>query len=637
MATFFSYNALVGQRAAGYRSTTFALAELIDNSFDAEATEVTVVFLEKRIDGRRRIDEVLVVDNGKGMNEKELQGALQFGHTTNVDIDLVVQKKKKGKFGFGLPNASLSQCPSIYVYSWTKSNDPPLCVYLDLEELKDAASIDIPPVSLQSFPKHYVDVLPALGKKGTLVSWRKCDRLSHSKAETIIRASKPVIGRVYRHLLGEGRKIFFTVFEYNSTQRKFIQTIERQQIVPNDPLFLMNNTQIASELWAASQGSDVPNSQAAHYKKFSTSQTECKPTNERWSDSCYEFEFEWLGKKYQFQITTSIAQIDIQKPGLREGGTTSIGQVYGQKERDGNISFVRADREIAAGVFGFYNRTVLPHRWWSIEVKFNADSDDLLGVHNNKQGIEFSFTPRQRITDGDNEEFDKYTAALLQAREELWKSLSEKLVNAQKAVYAEVKRRSTKWDSEHISSPGANPTSGPKVPTATTTTDTVIRRVDGARQRQFAPELRAALELRLKEKYPHISPDEIAAAVDALDKAMTRACVLYAPSDSSQLWSFTKVFDFLVVLINTQHEFYSRILSELRSQGQDGATSAIELFISSLAIEEEKLATNDEEKEIVEAFRAQVGLHLNRYIKTLPEDTEVVAVPRASEPGESDE
>ena len=104
-----------------------------------------------------------------------------------------------------------------------------------------------------------------------------------------------------------------------------------------------------------------------------------------------------------------------------------------------------------------------------------------------------------------------------------------------------------------------------------------------------------------------------------MDRSLTRACVLYAPSESRQLWSYTKVYDFIVVLVNTQHEFYSKVLSELRNHGQDGALTAIELFLSSLAIEEESFVANDRDKEAIESFRAAVGLKLHRYMVNLPE------------------
>ena len=154
MATFFSYNALLSQRAAGYKNTAYALAELIDNSFDAKAQNVQIVLLEKNTSGRRKVEEILVLDDGCGMSPNILQGALQFGNTTNNDIEEVVKSKRKGKFGYGLPNASLSQCKDIGVYSWTKKGTPNY-VYLNLEELKKTESIEIPLIASQELPKHF--------------------------------------------------------------------------------------------------------------------------------------------------------------------------------------------------------------------------------------------------------------------------------------------------------------------------------------------------------------------------------------------------------------------------------------------------------------------------------------------------
>ena len=93
MATFFSYNALVSQRAAGYKNTAYALAELIDNSFDANAKNVQVILLEKNISGRRKVEEILVLDDGDGMPANVLQGALQFGNTTNNDYMYILIRR----------------------------------------------------------------------------------------------------------------------------------------------------------------------------------------------------------------------------------------------------------------------------------------------------------------------------------------------------------------------------------------------------------------------------------------------------------------------------------------------------------------------------------------------------------------
>lgn len=615
MATFFSYNALVSQRASGYRNTTYALAELIDNSFDAEASTVRIVFIEKRVSNRRHVEEVLILDDGKGMSASVLQEALQFGNTTNHDIDEVVKSKKKGKFGYGLPNASLSQCPAVHVYSWQDGQSPGH-VYLDLQELQKGESIEIPPVKQEAFPSYYKEVLPTVGKFGTLVSWRRCDRLSYVKGATIIENSQKLLGRLYRHLLTAGKKIEFCVYLQQPGQQ-LVETTATQSVVPNDPLFLSENTQIAPVLWAAAQSSDGAEKMAAAYKKFSKSKTECLPTNIRMADNCSVYRFEWLGRTYAFEITTSCADLAIQKPGIREGGNTKVGSFYGVKEAEGNISFVRAEREIAAGHFGFYKPSEPRHRWWSIEVQFDADADDLIGVHNNKQGIEFIYTALPKY-DGDDV-FNKYEASLLQARHELWKELSKCIENARKAAFNYVKQQGTKWDAEHIAPPGEEGDDKPQVPKGTNTTAGVIKSVDGPRTQPLPDASKQELVKRLQEKYPDIQKEEILAAVVALDKAMVRACVLYAPSEATQLWSFTKVFDFLVVLINTRHEFYARVLSELRTQGQEGALSAMELFISSLAVEEEKFVTRGEAADIVEEFRTLVGIHLHSYIKRLPE------------------
>lgn len=619
MTTFFSYNALVSQRSSGYRSTTYALAELIDNSFDAQATTVHVAILERKEDGKLRIDEILVLDNGIGMSGEVLQGALQFGNTTNTDLAATIKERRKGKFGYGLPNASLSQSPSVHVYSWQDDAEP-LYVYLDLAELKQSSSIDIPPVKAAVLPPHYREVLPELEPHGTVVAWRRCDRLSHARSRSIIENSLVILGRLYRHLLAQGRRIVFSSFEFNDARRSFVRRETNTEVRPSDPLFLMENTHIAEALWKSSHGPDAMSAVAGHYMPFAISPTECKPTNIRLEDKCFPFTFEWLGHKYAFEIVTTCADVRIQKPGVREGGNTKVGAVYGNKERLGNISFVRADREIAAGHFGFYKPSDARHRWWSIEIRFDADADDLLGVHNNKQGIEFFYaTPDKSSLE---EPFNKFTASLLEARQQLWEELTARIEDARKQAFKLVKSQHSKWDTENLTSGGVDK---PHVPQGTDTTKGIIKKVDGARSQKLPEKSKQELLERLQQKYPDLPKDDILAAVTSLDQALVRACVLYAPSEASQLWSFTKVFDFMVVLINTHHEFYVRVLNELRAKGQEGALTAMELFISSLALEEDRMATNTEAAEFVEQFRSLVGIHLQNYIRRLPDGLAIVS------------
>jgi hypothetical protein len=617
MNTFFGYKALIAQQASGFKSTAYALAEIIDNSFDADATQVTIILFEKLHNNRRKIDEIIIADDGTGMSSNMLQNALQFGYTTNDVIEEVIRSRRKGKFGYGLPNASISQCQRVDVYSWQEA-DKINTIYLDLDEVEQKKSIAMPEIKSSDLPEHYKGALGNLiGKKGTVVAWTKLNRLSHIRGDSLFNSSDELLGRLYRYLIEAGRKIVFKVFEYNPQQRKYIQQGGDSHIRSNDPLFLMPNSVISRELFKASTLNNATGKSAEIFAKFVKSKNECMATNHLLEDYCSPYEFEWQGKKYNFYITTSVADIDIQKPGIREGGGTDPGKFYGKKEAFGNISFVRADREIAAGAFGsprgsFYNRTVLPHRFWSLEIKFDVDADDLLGVHNNKQDIDFVYSPDF------NDDFDKYESDLVQARSQLWFELSTRISSAIKMAIKEIRTQQKEWDIKNIG-PGSS-SSGDKgpIPQGTDQTAGVVGGVDGPRDGLTDPELKV-LQERLIQKYPNIDPEDIKKSVEISEKYLVRATILYAPTESTQLWTYTKVHDFTVVLVNTNHQFYERILSELRFENDIDSLSAIELFLISLAVEEESFVSKPEEKEIIEFYREQVGSKLDRYIKKLPD------------------
>lgn len=97
-------------RDVGYDFPT-AMADLVDNSIAAKATEVILRF---------RFDEdnsyVLIADNGHGMTPNGILEALRFGSRREYDdMDL-------GHFGLGLKTASLSQCRRISVVSKPKTS-----------------------------------------------------------------------------------------------------------------------------------------------------------------------------------------------------------------------------------------------------------------------------------------------------------------------------------------------------------------------------------------------------------------------------------------------------------------------------------------------------------------------------------
>src|SRR5262249_30988685 len=65
-------------RDAGYKGTAFAIAELVDNSIEANSTEIEVFVEEIRQETGNQV-RIQVIDNGHGMSKSVLRTALQFG------------------------------------------------------------------------------------------------------------------------------------------------------------------------------------------------------------------------------------------------------------------------------------------------------------------------------------------------------------------------------------------------------------------------------------------------------------------------------------------------------------------------------------------------------------------------------
>ena len=140
--------AIRSMRSSGYRDTAHAIAELIDNSIQAgegvnELTAVEVLCVDRyeMVSKRRRrqINEIAVYDNASGMDATTLRDALQFGNGTHLDDG---NQKGIGKFGMGLPNASISQCSKLEVWTWRDGE----CwySYLDVEEIQKGKLKEVP-------------------------------------------------------------------------------------------------------------------------------------------------------------------------------------------------------------------------------------------------------------------------------------------------------------------------------------------------------------------------------------------------------------------------------------------------------------------------------------------------------------
>src|SRR5262245_60392657 len=96
-------NAFVrGMRDIGYKSNATAVNELIDNSIQAEASKVHVVF-GYPTGSKSEPDKLAVIDNGHGMDPIMIRASVLWGGTHRHD-----DRTGFGRYGYGLPSASVS-------------------------------------------------------------------------------------------------------------------------------------------------------------------------------------------------------------------------------------------------------------------------------------------------------------------------------------------------------------------------------------------------------------------------------------------------------------------------------------------------------------------------------------------------
>lgn len=220
-------------RDLGY-SLESAVADLIDNSISADATEIQIF-----CDMSRSVPVLVIADNGRGMAEVEVIAAMRHGAT---DPRKKRGPKDLGRFGLGLKTASFSQCRRLTVVSAANGERAGAEWNLAQVERDDdwfIAVLDPDEIVAQPF-------FETLGDTGTLVIWRDLDRLfeeeTGQKRDEIVNEKLAVVERhlslvFHRFLAGEVKG-----------RRKLTIRINGHQITPFDPFCRKNPaTQVLPE------------------------------------------------------------------------------------------------------------------------------------------------------------------------------------------------------------------------------------------------------------------------------------------------------------------------------------------------------------------------------------------------------
>lgn len=361
--------ALKAQLNSGYRNADYALAEIVDNSIEAQAKNIDIFIIQKRSKEVRQVwrtDKVAVLDDGHGMSEKVLSSALTFGYGTHVKEASQVYsdaRGKMGKFGYGLPNSSVSQARKVSVWSWQSpigEGALPLYSSLDVDEIlsgeTDAPSQPVPKKIYPILLSAAKQVGAELGSSGTLVCWENTDRLQWKKAKSLFEHLQQTLGRIYRKYISEDKvNIFISIFSEEDGNLNPI--LERHKLLPFDPLFL-DPTGFRPKVLESYDGELAEEFQHVNLRD--------------------ELEVEYKGKKAKiaFKFSTITAGARAFAPGYSD-----FGQLC---EQNSGFSICRAGRELELSKKWFSQVNTL-NRWVRAEIDFPPALDDIFGVTNNKQ------------------------------------------------------------------------------------------------------------------------------------------------------------------------------------------------------------------------------------------------------------
>lgn len=397
-------------RDTGYKGTDYAIAELIDNAFDADAKNVTLVLVEEYREGAKRrtprVTEIWVLDDGVGMTPERSNLALSFGGSGHYD-----NRKSIGRFGMGLPQASVSQGRTTDLWSWQQSQiQNAHHTVLDLNAIEESTHpmLTVPwptspgddgyvPVPQWVGDLHaayhevrMVDNLPL--SSGTVVCWSNLDRLRWVKASSVVSHTEYLLGRIYRRFLTSGdRRINVVIAERDDDGK--LDVGEATAVRPNDPMYLSAPRNTNLEYWEKSDPATAADD--AGDKSAWLKVDDVPPFEQPQPPRTYDLPVP-SDPSRDSRVTVTFSQVkpEGRPEGIRNPGAhTHLGR---HAKNNRGISMMRADREL------LQEQTLVTEatdRWWAVEVDFSPELDELFGVTNNKQDTPYFTAALRYVTE----------------------------------------------------------------------------------------------------------------------------------------------------------------------------------------------------------------------------------------------
>jgi len=390
--------AIESQRKSAYKNTACAAREIADNSYEAGAKNVWVVFRRPAEKGRKKsqrrdaVTAIAFIDNGPGMLSNMARYALSWGGGTRFDNPTGI-----GRFGFGLPNASINQTRRVEVYTRTLEDKTWSLVTLDITperlhkiQATGLVTVDAPVrAELPSFVGDFLTANKVRLKSGVVVVWEKPDRLSARSSSKLRELMLDDFGVVYRGLLDD-----------------FSISVDGVEVEKVDPFFL---TPGARYYLSEDEGGATctysrnipvkyfrdPETGAQRLRRISSTE---EAQEARGEDEAAVGTVSVKIARFPYGFAAERVRDEMGREKTVPKDSESYKRLQIRKNRRG-VSYVRSGREIdfvdnlprraSDKASGLGDWPVLESyaMHWGIEVRFNPNLDEAFGMGNDKQTV----------------------------------------------------------------------------------------------------------------------------------------------------------------------------------------------------------------------------------------------------------
>jgi len=587
-------------RDNGYSNTAHAVAELIDNSLQANATRVEVGFIEQQKSTAKNrvaytVSEISLWDNGRGMDAETLRMAMQFGGGTHRH-----ESNGMGKFGMGLPNSSISQCKRVEVWSWQESGGP-FYTYLDVDDMKKGLLEEVPEPVTMEIPDRYRNAFfHKVPKSGTLIIWSKLDRLSWKTGQSIFRHCEFLVGRMYRNFMcDEGIKI--ESITYRKSGEEKLDVWRKDTFKANDPMYLKKETSLPT----------LPGS----YKNeafFELMDREVVSVE-------YEDEDGSL-KRSDVTVTSSMVKRSISDKLIKSMSGMLGSSDWGKHcAKNTGVSIVRSGRELVLrDSFLSSSLRESKGRFMGIEVSFEPALDNVFGVTNNKQDA-VRLIPYDMKTISSQAGFDDSEQEYLRDLEQN----SDSLLQVLKVVAVIKKQVSSLTKSLEIINTKGKAIKGSVDAPGTSAEGAAGKATQGSDYREkhghktstVAPELKKDDVVKHLTKEALMTEEEAEVKAERLILTGNRFLIEDVSRDSEAFFDVSTSKGLTLVLFNTNHIFYQKLVSKLGESELEVMQTTIAGFARVM-----NETTDDKRLNYLNSIRREWGLVISKFLEDSTDD-----------------